>query len=190
MQGLEKVSLAVKTLRIRKIAKIFAIFQHRATWQWEQLPQPYLQSAYLSADSDVLTKHFPAWFEAANEQQVQQSSEVAAADDQLSPEGAHEQQVPDSREVNITDDLPKQLTMTIISYMYIRYPTINITILFTGLYRFTVSPLRQLEGKCGYSWKRLKHSLTHAPAQKTFSNFTVHYKSRQTFYPNFHISRE
>ena len=65
---------------------------------------------------------------------------MTAADDQLSPEGAHEQQVPDSREVTITDDLPKQVTMTIISYMYIRHPTINITILFTGLYRFTVSP--------------------------------------------------
>ena len=112
----------------------FAIFQHRANWQWEQLPQPYLQSAYLSADCDVLTKHFRASSEVAHEQQLQQSSEVSESDGQLSPEGAHEPQVPvlDSREGTITDDLPKQVTMTIISYMYIRYPTINITILFTG----------------------------------------------------------
>ena len=36
----------------------FAMFQPRANRQWEQLPQSYLHSTYLSADSDALAKHF------------------------------------------------------------------------------------------------------------------------------------
>ena len=36
----------------------FAVFQHRPEWQWEQLPKSYLQSAYLSTDSDALARHF------------------------------------------------------------------------------------------------------------------------------------
>ena len=36
----------------------FAVFQHRCEWQWEQLPETYLNSAYLSVDRDALDKHF------------------------------------------------------------------------------------------------------------------------------------
>ena len=36
----------------------FAVFEHRFKWQWEQLPKSYLQSAYLSSDTDALDKHF------------------------------------------------------------------------------------------------------------------------------------
>ena len=36
----------------------FAVFQHRSEWQWEQLPETYLNSAYLTVDRDALDKHF------------------------------------------------------------------------------------------------------------------------------------
>lgn len=36
----------------------FAVFEHRPQWQWEQLPESYLHSAYLLTDRDALDKHF------------------------------------------------------------------------------------------------------------------------------------
>ncbi len=67
----------------------FAVFQHRANWQWAQLPQVYLQSAYLSTDSDALARHFAS----------------------AQAEGVLEEQV-ESSEVTITDDPPKQVSIT------------------------------------------------------------------------------
>ena len=96
----------------------FAVFHHRVNWQWEQLPQSYLQSAYLSADSDALAKHFATSSETAHKQQVEHSSREATTSDDsntMSPEGVLEPQVPDPGEVNITDDPPKQVTINIIS---------------------------------------------------------------------------
>ena len=34
------------------------IFTHRPTWQWNNLPQTYLQSAYLSTDTQALHDYF------------------------------------------------------------------------------------------------------------------------------------
>ena len=36
----------------------FAIFTHRPAWQWNNLPQTYLQSAYLSTDTQALHNYF------------------------------------------------------------------------------------------------------------------------------------
>jgi len=59
----------------------FAVFQHRANWQWEQLPQSYLHSAYLSTDSDALAKHFDTSSTAeALEQQAHSPGEVTIRD--------------------------------------------------------------------------------------------------------------
>ena len=36
----------------------FAIFTHRSVWQWNNLPQTYLQNAYLSTDTQALQGYF------------------------------------------------------------------------------------------------------------------------------------
>ena len=36
----------------------FSIFTHRPLWQWDKLPQSYLQSAYLSSDTDAIHEYF------------------------------------------------------------------------------------------------------------------------------------
>ena len=36
----------------------FAIFTHQSVWQWNKLPQTYLQSAYLSTDTQALQNYF------------------------------------------------------------------------------------------------------------------------------------
>ena len=36
----------------------FAIFTHRSAWQWDSLPPTYLQSAYLSTDTQALHDYF------------------------------------------------------------------------------------------------------------------------------------
>ena len=36
----------------------FAIFTHRPAWSWNNLPQTYLQSAYLSTDTQALQDYF------------------------------------------------------------------------------------------------------------------------------------
>ena len=36
----------------------FAIFTHRTAWHWNNLPQTYLQSAYLSTDTQALHDYF------------------------------------------------------------------------------------------------------------------------------------
>ena len=36
----------------------FAIFTHRSAWSWNNLPQTYLQSAYLSTDTQALQDYF------------------------------------------------------------------------------------------------------------------------------------
>lgn len=97
----------------------FAVFQHRANWQWEQLPQSYLQSAYLSTDSDALAKHFSTEALPAPAQQFHSSEKVTTSDnpDILSTEGTHEQQVQNPGEEMIPNDPPKQVTIMI--YMYL-----------------------------------------------------------------------
>ena len=72
----------------------FAVFQHRQEWQWEQLPQTYLQSAYLSTDSDALDRHFEI---------TPPSNSVDLQED--SPE-----------ETSIADDIPRQVTNAIHSH--------------------------------------------------------------------------
>ena len=37
---------------------LFAIFTHRSAWSWNNLPQTYLQSAYLSTDTQALQDYF------------------------------------------------------------------------------------------------------------------------------------
>ena len=36
----------------------FTVFMHRKDWPWEKLPQVYLNSAYLSTDTQALHSHF------------------------------------------------------------------------------------------------------------------------------------
>jgi len=68
-------------LRFHMPCKHLAVFQHRANWQWEQLPQSYLHSAYLSTDSDALAKHFDTSSTAeVLEQQTHSPGEVTIRD--------------------------------------------------------------------------------------------------------------
>lgn len=36
----------------------FSIFRHRQSWQWNKLPKDYLQSAYLSSDTNAISEYF------------------------------------------------------------------------------------------------------------------------------------
>jgi hypothetical protein len=79
----------------------FAVLEHRSKWQWEQLPKPYLQSAYLSSDTDALDKHFD--FSANDDQQV-----VDTCDTSITTE--NEKDTSDTHEdETIVNDLPKKV---------------------------------------------------------------------------------
>ena len=44
----------------------FAVFRYRELWQWQQLPDKYLKSAYLSMDKEALSMHFDPDFNEDN----------------------------------------------------------------------------------------------------------------------------
>ena len=45
----------------------FAIFQHRESWSWNNLPIEYLESSYISMDSKAIWSHHPSLSDPAND---------------------------------------------------------------------------------------------------------------------------
>ena len=76
----------------------FAVFEHRSKWRWEQLPKSYLQSAYLSSDTDALDKHFD--FSANDDQPVMDTS--ITTENEKDTSDSHEDET-------IVNDLPKKV---------------------------------------------------------------------------------
>ena len=71
----------------------FSVFMHRKDWPWEKLPHVYLNSAYLSTDTQALCRHFSI--------PTQNSSDMDSGDTESpteTPETSH-----------VTDQLPKRV---------------------------------------------------------------------------------
>lgn len=55
----------------------FAVFHYRSAWQWERLPQSYLQGAYLSTDIPAVSDHFSSGEQNPSGTQLQEDDNLS-----------------------------------------------------------------------------------------------------------------
>lgn len=92
----------------------FAVFSHRQQWQWEQLPNAYKTSAYVSMDTLTIDKHFEEFHpsQTRHEEIEDVPAEDALAEDVPVDHSTQQNDEPPAQDAcrHSTCDLPTQVS--------------------------------------------------------------------------------